>query len=263
MLNGFDVGGELYGVVVPYVEDAPRGVAGGWVRGVAVPVLIGLCNIAGAADDAFDDIFHIGEVACVIAVVKDRYGLTGQDFFGEKEQRHVWSAPRTVDREEAQASGGQAEQVAVAMGHQLVGALGGSVKLQRVHRGLVLTEWHIGVRAVNAAGAGVCEVRRLLVTAGLQDIGESVNIAAGISTRVFKRVTHSGLGSQVDDAVELVLGEAVVNSLLFGKVCSDAGIACAGFGSGLVQKLKARFLDAGVVVVIDFVEPNNRLPLAQ
>src|SRR5690606_40543961 len=51
--------------------------------------------------------------------------LSRADGAGELDRRHVRSPPGPVDGEEAQAGAGNAEQVAVGVGHQLVGLLGG------------------------------------------------------------------------------------------------------------------------------------------
>ena len=135
--DGVDVGRELDGAVVADVEQAPGGVAGGGVWACAVPGGVGRCNLVAGANDAFDNVINVGEVSAVVAVVEDLYGLAFEDVFGELEQGHVGPAPGSIHGEEAQAGGGQAEQVAVAVGHEFVGAFGGGVELQGVHGGHV------------------------------------------------------------------------------------------------------------------------------
>lgn len=135
--DGFDVGRNLDGAVVADVEQAPGGVAGGGVRVFAVPHRIGLSDLVAGTNDAFHNVIHVGEVSAVVAVVEDLYGLAFEYVFGELEQGHVGPAPGAVHGEEAQTGGGQAEQVAVAVGHEFVGAFGGGVELQGVHGGHV------------------------------------------------------------------------------------------------------------------------------
>ena len=60
-------------------------------------------------DDARRNVADVGEVALVPAVVEDIDGLAGEDVGGEQEQRHVRSAPGSVDSEEAQTRGRQTD----------------------------------------------------------------------------------------------------------------------------------------------------------
>src|SRR5262249_1754270 len=69
--------------------------------------------------DAGDDIVDVGEVAPHVAIVEDLDGLAAQDRPGKEECRHVWPAPRPVDREEPQTRERQAVEMAVVEGHQL------------------------------------------------------------------------------------------------------------------------------------------------
>ena len=262
--DGLDIGRELHRVVVADVEQPPGGVAGGGVRLVTVPVGVGLGNLVADADHTFGDVGDVSEIPRVVAVVEHLDGFAFEDVPGEQEQRHVRPTPGAVHGEEAQAGGGQAVQVAVGMGHQLVGSLGGSVELQRVHGGLVLAEGHVGVGAVHAAGAGVGEVRRLVVAAGLDDVHKRIDVAAHVGPRVHQGIAHAGLGGQVDDAVEGVLGKAGVHGGLVGQVGADEGELGPGFGGQLLQLHQAGFLDGGVVVVVDHVKTHHLVtPLEQ
>ncbi len=67
-----------------------------------------------------------------MAVVEHVNRLACQDLLGEDKQRHIRPAPGTVYGKEPQAGGGQVVQVAVGVGHQLVGLLGGRVQAQGV-----------------------------------------------------------------------------------------------------------------------------------
>src|SRR5690554_283308 len=70
LFDGFDVFGKLHRVVVADVEDPIGGVAGGRVRGIAVPLGVGLGGLVAGADHPFDDVVDVGEVAGVVAVVE-------------------------------------------------------------------------------------------------------------------------------------------------------------------------------------------------
>jgi hypothetical protein len=72
----------------------------------------------------------MGEIPAELALVVDVDGLALEDGAHELEQRHVGATPGTVDGEEAQARGGQAVEVGVGVGHQLVGLLARRVERQ-------------------------------------------------------------------------------------------------------------------------------------
>ena len=113
--------------------------------------------------DGLGDILDIGEVALHPTVVEDLDRLAGQDRLREQNRRHLRSAPRSIDREEAQPGGRQAEQVAVGVRHQLVRALGRGIEADRVIDAVVRGERLPAVRAVDRAGRGINEMWRLLV----------------------------------------------------------------------------------------------------
>lgn len=137
LLYGGDVLNKVDRAVIANIEQAPRGVARGGVWVFAIPRRVRRCNLVAGTNDAFHNVIHVGEVSAVVAVVEDLYGLAFNDVLGELEQGHVGPAPGAIHGEEAQAGGGQAEQVAVAVGHEFVGAFGGGVELQGVHGGHV------------------------------------------------------------------------------------------------------------------------------
>jgi hypothetical protein len=95
-------------------------------------------------------------------VVEDVDRPAFEDGLGEQEQRHVRPAPRAIDREEAQAGGRQAVEMAVGVRHQLVGLLGRGVQADRVVDAVVLGERHLGVAAVDAGARGIDQVLHLV-----------------------------------------------------------------------------------------------------
>ncbi len=118
--------------------------------------------------NAFHNIIDIGEIADHVAVVEYLDGLVVEDGFGEKKQSHVGTAPGTVNGEEAQAGGGKAEQVAVSMGHQFVAFLCGGIQTDGMVDIICRAEWHFGVAAVHARGAGIHQVLYFVMPAGFQ-----------------------------------------------------------------------------------------------
>ncbi len=184
------------------VVDPERRVGGGGVGIRGFPVRVGRRDEVRGADHALDDVVDIGEVAAVAAVVEDLDRAAREDGVGEFHRRHVGPAPGAVDREEAQARAGQAVEMGVGMRHQLVGALGGGVELERMVDALALLEGHGGVGAVDARGRGVGQMRRLRPAAGLEDVGEAHEVRLDVGARVLDGMAHAGLGGEVDHPVE-------------------------------------------------------------
>jgi hypothetical protein len=150
----------------------------------------------------FDDVVHVGEVALHAAVVEDVDRPTFEDRPGEQEGRHVGSAPRAIDREEAQAGGRQAIEVAVGVRHQLVGLLGRGVEADRVIDVVTLGEGHARVAAVDAGTRGVDQMLNRVMAAAFEDVHEADQIAVDVGVGVEQRVAHAGLGGQMDHSLE-------------------------------------------------------------
>jgi hypothetical protein len=113
-----------------------------------------------------------------VAVVKHFYGFIFQNGFGKEEEGHVGAslplkfAPhftgqaRAINGKEPEAGGGEAKQVAVGVGHQLVAFFGGSIQANGMVHIVAGTEGHFGVVAIYAAGAGIRQVFYVVVAAG-------------------------------------------------------------------------------------------------
>src|SRR3569623_1828296 len=249
LLDPLDVMHELHGLVVAdVVEPIGRAAAGGVGR-IAAPVRIRRGDFIARAHHAFDDVVDVGEVALVLAVVVDVDGLAFEDVLGELEQRHVGPAPRTVHGEEAQSRGGQAVEMAVGVRHQLVRFLGGGVEAHGVVDVVMHREGHISVRAVHRARRGVDEVLDAVMTAALQDIQKTDDVAVDVGARVFDGVAHAGLGGEVHHALRLVLGEHGLD----GGAVLDIG-AHVDEARMCRRAREPRLLEIDVVVVIEVVD---------
>ena len=99
---------------------------------------------------------------------------------GKELQGHVRAAPGAVDREEAQARAGQAVQMAVGVGHELVALLGRGVERDRRVDAVLLAEGYLLVAAVDGARARVHQVLHRVVAAGLQDVEEADQVAVDV-----------------------------------------------------------------------------------
>ena len=96
--------------------------------GETVVALLAFRGTLHHADDALDNVVDIGQVASAVAVVVDLDGLALQELIGKAEVGHVGTTCGAIDREEAQARGGDVIELRIAVGEKLVALLGGCIK---------------------------------------------------------------------------------------------------------------------------------------
>src|SRR4030081_2341316 len=106
----------------------------------------------------------------------------------------------------------------VAVGHQLIGALGRRVELQRMIDAAMLIEWHVSVRAIDAARARVGQMIHLCISARLENIGEGYDIAFDIGVWIFKAVANAGLSREVNYPIEGTIGKAALDRIWVGQI---------------------------------------------
>ena len=153
--------------------------------------------------DALGDVVDVGEVAPEVAVVEDPDGTVPDDGVHELDGSHVGAAPRTVDREEAQAGGADAVQVAVGMRHQFVAFLGGRIEAHRLVGVAAFGIRHLVGHAVDAARAGIEQMADGMVAAVFEDVEESEDVALHVGVGVADGIAHAGLPGEMDDGVEV------------------------------------------------------------
>ena len=107
------------------VEEVFRGAAADVVDGVwrdreAVGAVLLLRCAAHDADDPFDDVVDVGEVALAVSVVEDLDAVALHEAVRRGEVEHVGAAGRAVDGEEAEAGGRDVIELRVGVGHELV-----------------------------------------------------------------------------------------------------------------------------------------------
>jgi hypothetical protein len=141
----------------------------GWIKG-----RIGRSRLVKQANQALDDVVDIGEITHHLAVVEHLDWLACQHCLGEQKQSHIRPAPRPIHREKTQARGKPPVEVAVGVGHQLIGLLARRIEAHRMIHPLPLREGQVAL-----------------------DIGR----------RVFDRLAHPRLCGQVDHLPGLVLDE--------------------------------------------------------
>ena len=224
--------------MVADVEHAIGRPARGRIGHLLVERKIGLRRAIKDADHAFCNIVDIGEVAPHPAMVEDVDSAAFEYGLGEQEQRHVGPAPGAIYGEEAQAGGGQREQMAVGVGHQLVGLLGRGVEADRMIDVVVLGKRHALIAAVDAGTAGIDKVLDAVVATAFENIDEADHVAIDIGMGILQRIAHTGLRREVDHALRAFRREQGGNALAIGDI-------------------QPRQLEARTVIIVEVVHPDH------
>lgn len=204
------------------------------------------------ADDAFDDVVDVSEVALAVAVVEDFDGLALDELISKAEVGHVGAAGRAVDGEETEAGGGDVVEFRVGVCEEFVALFGGGVEGDGVIDFVVGAEGDFGVAAVDGAAGGVDEVFGGVVAAGFEDVVEANEVGLDVGVGVVDAVANAGLSGEVDDDVRLVLGEQLVDGGFVGEVAFDESEVFEVF-----EFVKAGGFEIGVVVRVEAVETDD------
>lgn len=160
---------------------------------VAVAKLIRLRRIAEHVLDARDDVVNIGEVTVHIAVVVDLDGLASADLVGELEVRHIRTAERSVDREEAQPRRRNPVEMAVGVRHELIRLLRRRIETDRMVDIVRRRERRLLLVAVDRRARSKEQMLHLMMAARLEDVEEADDIRIDIRARMVDAVPHASL----------------------------------------------------------------------
>jgi hypothetical protein len=84
-------------LIVANIQQAVGRAAGGWVRVGRVKRRVGCGGLVSDADDTFDDIVDIREIALEVSAVKDIDRPSLRDVICKECGRHVGATPRAVN----------------------------------------------------------------------------------------------------------------------------------------------------------------------
>ena len=102
-------------------------------------------------------------------------------------------------------------------------------------------------------------MRHLRLPAGLEDVGEADDVRLHVGERVLQGVAHPGLGGEVDHPVEAVVGEGALHRGPVGEVGAAELVEAPRRGGRPLELGEPRFLEPGVVIVVDGVDPHHRV----
>ena len=171
---------QLDRLIVADVVDAIGGVARAGIGPRLLHCGSGCGGAVQHAEHALDDVVDVGEVPPHPAVIENVDRPAGENRPREEEQGHVGPAPGTVDREEPQPGGRQPEEMAVGMGHQLVGLFRGRIQAHGMIDVLMHRERHLRIGPVDRARRGIDQVLDARMPAALQDVRKAQQIAVDV-----------------------------------------------------------------------------------
>ena len=158
-------------------------------------------------------------------MVENLDGLSPQNFLRKRKVRHIWSAKRTVHRKKAKPRRRNMIQMAVGICHQLIALLGSGIKTNGLVYSVLHGERHFLPIAVYRTGRSIHQMHDRIMSARLQHIKKSDNIAVYISLRIFYRIANPRLRGKIHHNIRLLLLKnaektfLVRNILLVETVC--------------------------------------------
>jgi len=120
---------------------------------------------------------------------------------------------------------------------------------------VVYRKRHVGIGAVHTGTAGIDQMLDLMVAATFEHIQKTDYIGFNIGMGILQRVTHTGLGGEIDHAIEFFCGKQGFHGRPVGHV--HANEAKAGLTGQLRQ---TRFLEFDIVVVVEIVDADHFIP---
>jgi len=177
------------------------------------------------ADNAFDDVIHVGEVALAVAVIEDLDGLARGELVRRGEIEHVRAAGGAVYGEETQAGGRDVIQLGIAVGQELIAFFCGGIEGDRIVNLVVCTEGNLFVTAVDRGGRGIDQVFHGVVAAGFQDVVEADEVRFHVDVGMIDAVADAGLGGQIDHDGRFVLCKNPVQKFFVRDGAADENVA--------------------------------------
>ena len=91
------------------------------------------------------------------------------------------------------------------------------------------------------------------MTAGLEDIIESDEVRLDICVRIGYRIAHSGLGSEINDYVEIILREEFVNQ----RFISDVATNKSPFAVQCLYLRETEIFEGRIVIIVHIVNADD------
>ena len=98
----------------------------------------------------------------------------------------------------------------------------------------------------------------LMLATPFEHIHEADEIAIYISMRIFQRIPHASLRSEVHNPIKPVLSKQRRHARPIGQLPSYERKT----GLGL-QSCKPRLFEANIIIIVEIIEPDDRIPACQ
>lgn len=96
------------------------------------------------------------------------------------------------------------------------------------------------------------------MAAGFEDIVETDDVALDVGVGILNAVAHTRLRSEVDNDVELMLGEEIIDQGLVGQIALNELVAYGWMLTAYrFNLLQAVFLEGNVIVIIEVVKADD------
>ncbi len=212
---------------------------------------------AQAADDAVDDVGHVGVVAARRAVAVHRDGLVGEELPGKPVDRLVWPLARTVNGKEAEAVDGKPVEVVERVRQQLAGAFRGGVRRDRFTHRVGLRKRHRVVGAVDRGGGAVDERVHTELLGHLQHRLRAAHVRLLVGHRGLDGGAHPSPGREVHDRVHVPGMQGLQEGIRVADVRLDEREPLAG------KVLDPLLLDGAGIKRIEVVDGRDAVAVIQ
>ena len=203
-------------------------------------------------DDTLNNIVHIGEIPLAVAVIEDLDGLSLPQLVCKTKISHIRPAGGTINGEEPQSRGGNIIELAVGMGQQFIGLLGGRIQGNRIIHLLIGGIGHFFVGTIDTGGAGVHQMLHRTMPACLQNVVKADDIGLDISIRIGDGIANTRLGRQVHHHLRMEFFKNIRNQNFICQIPLDK------LETGILgQFCQTILFQSNIVVIIDTVQANN------
>lgn len=234
------------------VHELFRLVVADVVHLVPVSHVVRLRGIAEHILHAADDVVDVGEVAVHIAVVVNLDGFAPDNFIGEFEIRHVRAAEGAVYSEEAQARGGDAVEMAVGIGHELVRFLRRRVEADGVIHVVRGSEGRLPLHAVHGGAGREEQVLHGMMAARFEDIEKAHDVRLDVRTGMVDAVAHARLRGEVHHDVGTEVRKDSLHARLVRQIAFHKGEFRFSFQNG-----ETALFQGHVVVVVQIIQADH------
>ena len=215
-------------------------------------------RIAQHVPDALDDVVHISEIPEHVPVVINLNRLPLPHQVGKLKVGHIRPSPGSVHGKKAQTRSRDAVQMAVSVGHQLIGLFGGRVQTDGVIHVVRSGKGRLGLIAVHRRTGSKEQMLHRIVAAAFQNVKEADDVGVNVGSGIVNAVADSRLSRQVHHQ----LGFKLCKNPGQGRCVRQILTHKSKLGETL-QNFEAAFLQAHIIIIIHIIQAQHGGPQTQ